>query len=113
MRVKRGTTKKRRHKKALSLTKGYRLSNSKLYKRAKEAILHAGKYSFAHRKKRGGDFRRLWIERINAALDGFDITYSRFINLLKKAGIELDRKVLADLALDHQEEFKAVVEAVK
>jgi large subunit ribosomal protein L20 len=113
VRVKRGTTKKRRHKKVLSLTKGFRLSNSKLYKRAHEAVMHAGQYSFAHRKKRGGDFRRLWIERINAALDGFDITYSRFMNALKKAGIELDRKVLADLALDHQDAFKAVVEAVK
>lgn len=113
MRVKRGVTKRRKHKKVLKLTKGYTLSNSKLFRRAKQAQLHAGQYSMAHRRKRAGQFRKLWIQRINAALSPFDLSYSKFIAGLKKAQIELDRKVLADLALDHSEEFKAVVEAVK
>jgi len=113
MRVKRGVTKRRKHKKVLKLTKGYTMSNSKLFRRAHEAHLHAGQYSMAHRRKRAGQFRRLWIKRINAALSPFELSYSKFISGLKKANIELDRKVLADLALDHSEEFKAVVEAVK
>jgi large subunit ribosomal protein L20 len=113
MRIKRGTTKNRKHKKVLKSTKGYRLSYSISIKRAKEAALHAGQYSFAHRRKRGNDFRRLWIKRINAALSQFDMKYSSFMSSLKKANITLNRKVLADLALDHPEEFKAVVEAVK
>lgn len=113
MRVKRGEGRRKKHKKVLSLTKGFRMSYSKLYKRAKEALLHAGQYSLADRRKRGGQFRRVWIKRINAALEPFDMSYSKFISSLKKSKIELDRKVLADLALDHSEEFKAVVEATK
>ncbi|MCA9385160.1 50S ribosomal protein L20, partial [Candidatus Dojkabacteria bacterium] len=101
-----------KHKKVLSQTKGFRLSYSKLYRRAKEALLHAGQYSFNDRRKRRNDFRRLWIKRINAALTKHNVRYSQFINKLKVAKVELNRKVLADLALDHPEVFDAVVKEV-
>jgi large subunit ribosomal protein L20 len=113
MRVKRGKVKSRKHKKILKRAKGYRLSYSKLYKRAKEAVLHAGQYSYAHRKKRANEFRKLWIQRINGALSKFDLSYSKFINLLKKNKIELNRKMLSELAINEPEVFKAVVEKVK
>ncbi|MBD3280610.1 50S ribosomal protein L20 [Candidatus Dojkabacteria bacterium] len=113
MRIKRGKTKRAKHKKVLKQAKGYRLTYSKLYRRAKEARLHAGEYSFAHRKKRKGQFRKLWIQRINAALRNENIKYSDFINKLKKANIELDRKILAELAYAQPEAFKAVVKAAK
>lgn len=113
MRIKRGVNTKRKHKKVLAETKGYRLSYRKLIKRAKEALLHAGQYSYNDRKKRSGQFRRLWIKRINAALSAHDVKYSVFINKLKIAKVDLNRKVLASLALDNPEVFKAVVEEVK
>ncbi len=109
MRIKRGKTKHQKHKKVLSKTKGFRLSYSKLYKRAKEALLHAGQYSFQHRKKRAGQFRKLWIKRISAGLTKFDIRYSDFMSNLTKSKIELNRKSLAALALDYPEAFEAVV----
>lgn len=112
MRIKRGQTKVRRHKKILKMAKGYRLTYSKLYRRAKEAVMHAGAYSFAHRKKRKNDFRRLWIQRINAALSENKLSYSKFINLLAKNKIELDRKILATLAVDNPEVFAEVVKSV-
>ncbi|MBD3363069.1 50S ribosomal protein L20 [Candidatus Dojkabacteria bacterium] len=113
MRVKRGVNKKRKHKKVLSQAKGYRLSYHKLYRRAKEALLHAGQYSFHDRRKRSGQFRKLWIKRINAALSSTGLKYSRFIHGLKKTNIDLNRKVLADLAIDHPEVFETVVQEVK
>lgn len=113
MRIKRGQAKNRRHKKVLSLTKGYRLTYSRLYRRAKEALLHAGQYSLAHRRKRSGDFRRMWISRINTALSNYDMKYSEFINALKKADIRIDRKVLSNLALDYPEVFENIVKSVK
>lgn len=113
MRVKRGKVKRKKHKKILKAAKGYRLSYSKLYRRAKEAVLHAGQYSYAHRKKRGNEFRKLWIQRINGALSQYDLSYSKFINLLKKQKIELNRKMLSELAINQPEAFKAVVEKVK
>jgi len=113
MRIKRGKNKNKKHKKLLEKAKGYRLSYSKLYKRAHEAVLHAGQYSYAHRRKRQGQFRRLWIQRINAALSKYDIKYSKFIKALSDKKIELNRKVLADLALNHEKSFEAVVNAVK
>lgn len=113
MRVKRGTTKNQKHKKVLKSTKGYRLSYSKLYRRAREAMLHAGQYSYAHRKKRSGDYRRLWIERINAALSEHDMKYGQFINGLKTNGISLNRKMLSELALHNKEAFAEVVKSVK
>ncbi len=113
MRIKRGTAKRRKHNKVLKMTKGYRLSYSKLYRRAKEAARHAGQYSFAHRKKRQGQFRALWIKKINAALSTEGVSYNKFINGLKTAKIELDRKVLANIAVNYPEVFKEVVAKTK
>ncbi|KXK26525.1 MAG: 50S ribosomal protein L20 [candidate division WS6 bacterium OLB20] len=113
MRVKRGITKKRKHKKVLEQTKGFRLSYSKLYRRAREALLHAKQYSYGHRRKRQGQFRRLWIERINAGLTESEMKYSTFIHNLKTKNIELNRKILADLALNHTSVFAEVVKSAK
>jgi len=113
MRIKRGQTRHRKHKAVLAQTKGYRLSNSKLYKRAHEAMMHAGQYSLTHRRHRYGQYRELWIERINAALSGEGMKYSEFINALKTKNIELNRKMLSGLALDHKDVFSAVVAKVK
>ena len=97
----------------LDEVKGFRLQRSKKKRVAREAIYHAETYAFAHRKKKKGDFRRLWTVRINAALGFFDIKYSRFIKSLADKGIKLDRKVLATLALEHPDSFKRVVDATK
>lgn len=113
MRIKRGLAKTRKHKKVLESTKGYRLSNSKLYKRAHEAMLHAGNYSLAHRRRRMSQMRTLWIQRINAALHEQGMKYGEFINLLKKKNIELDRKTLSNLAVDFPQTFTKVVEFSK
>lgn len=113
MRIKRGETKKAKHKRVLNSTKGYRMSYSKLYRRAREALLHAGKYSTAHRKRRQSQFRRIWIERINAALQEHEVKYSQFIKKLSENKVELNRKILADLALNHAQVFTEVVKAVK
>lgn len=113
MRIKRGKTKRSKHKKVLKLAKGYRLTYSKLYRRANEALLHAGQYSFNDRKKRQNQFRSLWIKRINAALSNEDLSYSEFMHRLKKSNIDLDRKSMAALALDYPEVFKEVVVKVK
>src|SRR3989344_8745801 len=98
MRIKRGINKHRKHKRILAAAKGYRLSYSKLYKRANEAVLHAGQYSFNHRRKRTSQMREVWIERIGAALQEYGLKYSRFIKALKDKKIELNRKMLAELA---------------
>jgi large subunit ribosomal protein L20 len=113
MRIKRGKTKNKRHKKVLKQTKGFRLSYSKLYRRAKEALLHAGQYSFAHRRKRGSQYRRIWIERINAALKKHDIKYSQFMHALKLNKIELNRKMLAELAHNDPKVFAEIIKVVK
>lgn len=113
MRVKTGTVRKRKHKKLLALAKGYRMTKHRLVKPASEAVLHAGEYAFAGRKRRKRDFRRLWITRINAALSGYDLSYSRFIAGLKKAKIEIDRKILADLVISDPDTFKNIVEKTK
>ncbi len=113
MRVKTGFTRKRRHNQVLARTKGFRMTKGRLYKVSKEADLHAGQYAFAGRKLRKRDLRRLWITRINAALSTEGISYSKFINGLKLAKIELDRKILADLAVSDPETFKTIVEKVK
>ncbi|HUS59897.1 MAG TPA: 50S ribosomal protein L20 [Nevskiaceae bacterium] len=113
MRVKTGPTRRKRHKKVLKRTKGFRMTKGRLYKVSKEADLHAGQYAFAGRKRRKRDFRRLWITRINAALTEYNLSYSKFINGLKKAKIELDRKILADLAVSDPKVFKAIVEKAK
>jgi len=112
MRAKTGYTRKRRHKKVLKRTKGMRMSKGRLYRVSKEADLHAGQYAYIGRKLKKRDFRRLWIQRINAALSQFDLKYSRFINLLKKGKIELNRKILAELAVNYPKTFAAIVEKV-
>lgn len=113
MRIKRGVMVKKRHKNILKLTKGYRHGRKKLIKQAKEAILKAGVNAYRDRRNKKRDFRRLWIVRINAAVRESGLTYSKFIKGLKDKKIELDRKILADLAMNHPEEFKKIVEKVK
>lgn len=114
-RVKTGTTRHARHKKVLKLTKGFRGTNNRLYKRASEALLHAGQYAYIGRKLRKRDMRKLWIIRINAALKEVDETlkYSRFIRDLKTAQVSLDRKMLSELAIADFSAFKKVVETVR
>lgn len=113
MRVKTGFTRKRRHKKVLKRTKGMRMTKGRLYKVSKEADLHAGQYAFIGRKLRKRDFRRLWITRINAALVPFGLSYSKFINVLKENKIELNRKMLAQMAVSDPKTFEAIVKKVK
>ena len=113
-RTKTGTTRRKRHKKTLKLTKGFHGTNRRLYKRAKEASLHAGQYAFTGRKLRKRDLRKLWIMRINAALKQVEssLNYSRFINALKKADISLNRKMLSEIAIKDDKAFKAIVDKV-
>ena len=111
MRVKTGIVRHRKHKKVLKLAKGYWISRHKLYRKAHEAVLHAGVYAFHGRKRRKRDFRSLWITRINAALGQAGIKYSKFIKALKDNRIELDRKILAELAVKHPAAFQKVVDA--
>lgn len=103
----------KRRRNILSQVKGYRFARSKKKRAAREAIYHAQLHSFAHRKDKKGDFRRLWITRINAALLAHSIKYSRFIKALKDKGIALDRKVLATFAKDRPDTFARIVEKVK
>jgi large subunit ribosomal protein L20 len=105
MRVKRGVAAHRRHKKYLELAKGFRGGRSKLYRTAREAVERSMQYAFRDRKVRKREFRKLWIQRINAAAREHGLSYSRFMDGLKKAGIALDRKVLADLAVRAGEDF--------
>ncbi len=113
MRVKTGPARSRKHKKVLKRTKGFRMTKGRLYKVSKEADLHAGEYAFAGRKLRKRDLRRLWITRINAALSKFDISYNKFIAGLKKTKIEINRKILADLAITDPDTLKKIIEHVK
>ncbi len=112
-RVKRGVTSHRRHKKLHELTKGHRGGRSKLVKEAKSSLLHAGEYAFAGRKLRKRDMRRLWIVQLGNAVRTEGLSYSKFIAGLKLKKIELDRKILADLAVNHIEDFKRIVQEVK
>ncbi len=112
-RVKSGILTKKKHKKVLKLAKGYWMSRHKQFKKAKEAVLHAGEYAFAGRKKRKRDFRRLWIIRLNAAVSQFGLKYNQFIKLLKEKKIELDRKVLSNIAIQYPKVFEKIVEFVK
>lgn len=112
-RVTSGTRKHAKHKKVLNMAKGFRLTRSKLFKRAKEAVLRAGEHAFAGRRIRRRDMRKLWISRISAALTNKDINYSRFINGLKKAKIEMDRKTLSEMAIHNPKHFDEVVEKAK
>lgn len=112
-RVKRGTTKNKRRKNILAQTKGYRFDRSRKERVAKEAIHHAGVYAFRHRRAKKRDYRTLWTLRINAAVREEGFTYATFIGALKKAEIAIDRKSLADLAMNHPEIFTRVVTQVK
>lgn len=112
-RVKRGLTSHRRHKKLHELTKGYKGGRSKLVKEAKSALLHAGEYAFAGRKRRKRDMRSLWIVQLGIAVRAEGLSYSRFIAGLKSKNINLDRKILAELAVNHVEDFKQVVAKVR
>lgn len=112
-RVKRGVVSKRKHNKLLGLTKGFRGTKSKLTKVAHEAALHAGAYAYHGRKLRKRDFRTLWITRIGEAVKKEDISYSVFMNQLKKANIEIDRKILSDLIVNDPATFKEIVNQAK
>ncbi|MDD4752108.1 MAG: 50S ribosomal protein L20 [Desulfitobacteriaceae bacterium] len=112
-RVKRGVTKRQRHKKVLKLAKGYRGAKSKLFRVANAQVLKSLAYAYAHRRKKKGDFRRLWITRINAAARMNGMSYSRLINGLKNAGVDINRKMLADLAVNDSMAFQEYVSVAK
>jgi large subunit ribosomal protein L20 len=112
-RVKRGVAAKRRHKKVLDQAKGYYGNKSRSFRAANEQVLHSGQYAFRDRRAKKGEFRRLWIQRINAACRLNDMSYSRFIAGLNAAGIEVDRKVLADIAITDPATFTALVEQAR
>jgi large subunit ribosomal protein L20 len=108
-RVKRGVTSHHRHKKILAMTKGQRGTRHRLIKRASESMIHSLSYAYFHRRERKGDMRRLWIIRVNAACRARGMTYSRFIDGLNKAGVTIDRKILADMAVREPESFTSLV----
>lgn len=112
-RVKRGLIAHKRHKNLLAKTKGYRHGRKKIYRLAKQAWLKASQHAYAHRRTKKRDFRGLWIIRLNAAVRAHDLSYSQFIHGLKLAKIELDRKVLAQLALEAPEEFTQIATRAK
>lgn len=112
-RVKRGVQARKKHKKILKLAKGYYNARRKIYRVAKQAVIKADQYSYRDRRNRKRAFRALWITRINAGARNNGLSYSRFINGLKKADISLDRKILADMAVHDKAGFAAVVEQAK
>jgi large subunit ribosomal protein L20 len=112
-RVKRGVTAKARHKKILSKAKGYRGRRGNVYRIAKEAVMKAGQYQYRDRRNKKREFRALWIARINAAVRELGMSYSVFMNGLKKASIDIDRKVLADLAVHDKTAFSKIAEQAK
>ena len=112
-RVKRGTTANKRRKNVLKLTKGFRWRRKSNFRAAKEAMLKAGKYAYRDRRAKKRVMRRLWILRLNNAVRNFDLTYSKFIKILKDKKIELDRKVLSQLAMENPKTFKKFMEEIK
>ena len=112
-RVKGGTIARARRKKVLKEAKGYFGSKHRLYKTAHEQLMHSGQYAFRDRRQNKRNFRKLWIARINAACREFEISYSKFINGLNKAGIEINRKMLSEIAINDKEAFKNLVEVAK
>ena len=112
-RVKRGVIARRRHKKVLKQAKGYYGARSRVFRVAKQAVIKAGQYAYRDRRQRKRQFRQLWIARINAGARQNGLSYSKFINGLKKATVEIDRKVLADLAVNEKAAFAALVEKAK
>ena len=112
-RVKRGVTARARHKKVLALAKGFRGRRGNVFRVAKEAVMKAGQYAYRDRRTKKRVFRQLWIARINAAARENGLTYSQFANGIRKAGIEIDRKVLADIAVHDKAAFAGIVEQVR
>ncbi|MBR03603.1 MAG: 50S ribosomal protein L20 [Acidiferrobacteraceae bacterium] len=112
-RVKRGVTARARHRKVLSRAKGYRGARKNVYRVANQAVMKAGQYAYRDRRQRKRQFRALWIVRINAAARQHDLSYSRFVNGLSKAAVEVDRKILADMAVNDQVAFAALAEKAK
>ena len=112
-RVKRSVNAHKKRREILELASGYRGQRSRLYRKAKEQVLHSMTYAYRDRRAKKGDFRRLWIQRINAAARAEGITYNRLINGLHNGGIEVDRKILAELAVNDAPAFAALVEAAK
>lgn len=112
-RVKRGVTARARHKKVIALAKGYRGRRNNVYRVAKQAVMKAGQYAYRDRRQRKRQFRQLWIARINAGARQYGLSYSKFMNGLKRASIALDRKVLADLAVFDKVAFEQLVEKAK
>ena len=112
-RVKTGVTKRHRHNAVLAMTKGHRASKHSLYRRAHESMMHSLSYALFHRRERKGDMRRLWICRINAACKAEGVSYSQFIDSLKKGGLELNRRVLADMAVRDAASFARLVKSVQ
>ena len=108
-RVKRGVTARHRHKKIIAMAQGHRGQRHRIFRRANESVLHALDYSYRDRRARKGEFRRLWIQRINAAARAEGLTYGRFIEGLSKAGVAVDRKMLADLAVRDSAAFASLV----
>jgi large subunit ribosomal protein L20 len=113
LRIKRGVTSHKRHKKVLAMTRGHRATRHSLYKRAKESMLHSLSYAYAHRRERKGDMRRLWIVRVSAASRAQGLSYGQFIYGLKQAGVAVNRKVLADMAVREPEAFNKLVTVAK
>ncbi len=112
-RVKRGVTAHAKHKKILDQAKGYYGARSKVFRVAKQAVIKAGQYAYRDRRRRKRDFRRLWITRINAGARQHGLSYSRFMNGLKRADIQVDRKILADLAVHDKAAFQALAEKAR
>ena len=112
-RVKTGVVRRRRHKKTLNMTKGHQGVRHSLYRRAHESLIHALQYSYDHRKKKKGDMRRLWNVRLNAAARDNGLSYSKLIHGLNLAGIEINRKVLSELAITDPEAFSNIVDSAK
>jgi len=112
-RVRSGPISRRRHKKIIKQAKGHRGVRHKLFKRANESVMHALQYAYEHRRDRKADFRRLWITRINAAARLHGLSYSRLINGLARAGVEIDRKVLADLAVRDEAAFAQIAQTAQ
>jgi large subunit ribosomal protein L20 len=112
-RIKRGVTSRRRHKRVIAQTRGHRGARHRLLKRARESLIHGLHYSYEHRRDRKGQFRRLWIARINAAVRVHGLSYNRFIDGLHKAGVDIDRRILADLAVRDGGAFARLVETAK
>jgi large subunit ribosomal protein L20 len=110
MRVKTGPIRHRKHKEILAKAAGFRQARRKRFKAANEAVLHAGQYAYVGRKQRKRSFRRLWIQRLNAAVREYGLTYAKFINALKQAKIAINRKILSDIAIGDPKTFEKIVE---